>query len=162
SNVAGLVAAAGALGTSLSKGFGTVASASGGNSDAATVIPELSPVFVRTVDDVIGAVLFGGQSLTDLTPDQPNQIARPARDLSSPQRAGARNKGGGRTLYDRRGCAYAAGVGFASGASQLDPRQDAAARQIFGLAVNTPPSDMNAVAASVITNAIQQRSGPGV
>ena len=48
------------------------------------------------------------------------------------------------------------------GENALDPRRDTAAQAVFGITAATAATDMNAVAAGVIVNAIRAKSGPGV
>lgn len=159
-NAGSLVAAAGARGTQVSKGFGTVSSRSGGNSDTAFNDDNLTPVFVRSVDDIIGSARFGGTSLSGLTPQQLQEIALRAKDLSMAQREAIRSSEGGELLHELTKCTYEKNMVYASGASQLDPRQDAAVRTAFGIQINQQPTDPLAVAAGVLSNSIKAFTGP--
>ncbi len=159
-NAASLAAAAGSRGTQVSKGFGTASSRSGGNSETAYSDDNLTPVFVRSVDDIIGSARFGGTSLAGLTPQQLQEIALRAKDLSMAQREAIRTAEGGELLYELTKCTYEKNMVYASGASQLDPRQDAVVRAAFGIAQGSQPTDPLAVAAGVLTNSIKGFTGP--
>lgn len=161
-NAASLIAAAGSRGTQVSKGFGTVSSRSGGNSDTAYQDPNLTPVFVRTVDDIIGSARFGGASLAGLSQAQLQEIALRSKDLTMAQREAVMGRDGGEILYELAKCTYEKNMTYAQGASQLDPRQDAQARTAFGINQNTAVTDPLAVAAGVLSNAIKAFSGPAV
>lgn len=159
-NAANLAAAAGARGSQVSKGFGTTASRSGGNSDTAYPDENLTPVFVRSVDDIIGSARFGGTSLAGLSPRQLQEIALRAKDLSMAQREAIRTAEGGELLYELTKCTYEKNMVYASGASQLDPRQDAIVQAAFGINQGTQPTDPLAVAAGVLSNSIKAFTGP--
>jgi hypothetical protein len=162
-NIAALVSAAGGVGTTVTKGFGTRQSASGGNSDVVTSIPTLTPVAVQSVNDVVGAARFGGTSLASLTPQHRAEIAARAKDLSMAQREAIKAGRGGQTLYDLAACVYDKNTQYAGGGeAALDPRTDTNAQSVFGINANTAVTDMNALAAGVIVNTITGRAGCGV
>jgi hypothetical protein len=162
-NIAGLVSAAGGQGTTVNKGFAIKASNSGGNSDAVTVFPTLTPIAVKTVDDVVGAARFGGTPLSSLAPGQRVELAAQTRALSMQQRELIRQGRNGQLLYDLTGCVYDKNMEYANGGeTALDPRLDTAAQAIFGITANTAVTDMNALAAGVIVNTISGKAGAGV
>jgi hypothetical protein len=162
-NIAALVSAAGAVGTTVTKGFGTVQSASGGNSDVVTPFPTLTPVAVKSVDDVVGAARFGGTSLASLTPAHRQEIAARANDLSMAQREDLKAGRGGQTLYDLSNCVFSKNMQYANGGeTALDPRLDPIAQAVFGITSATATTDPKALAAGVIANSISGKAGAGV
>lgn len=162
-NIAGLVSAAGATGATVTKGFSLRNGASGGNSDAVSVFPTLTPVTAKSIDDILGAARFGGVPLAELSNDQRAELAARAREISLAQSQGLKPGRGVELLRDLAGCVYEKNLQYASGGENtLDPRKDALAQSVFGITTATSTKDMNAVAAGVIVNAIQQKSGPGV
>jgi hypothetical protein len=162
-SIAGLVSATGAVGTTVTKGFSNRNSPSGGNSDAVTVFPTLTPVAAKSVDDIVGAARFGGPPLATVTPGHRAEVAAAARALSMSQREALRGGRGGELLHELTGCVYEKNLEYASGGENaLDPRRDTAAQAVFGITANTATTDMNAVAAGIIVNAVKGKAGAGV
>jgi hypothetical protein len=162
-NIAGLVSAAGAVGATVSKGFSLKPTASGGNSDVVTAFPTLTPISAKSVDDIVGAARFGGVPLSGLTPAQRAELATRARDASVLQSQALKAGRGADLLRDLAACVYEKNQQYANGGENaLDPRTDAIAQAVFGITAATATTSMDAVAAGIIVNAIQAKSGPGV
>lgn len=161
-NIASLVSAAGLRGSQVTKGFANIASNSGGNSDTVSNDLTLKPIFVQSVNDMLGSAKIGGDALKGLSKDQLVELATRSRDLSLAQREAIRSAEGGEMLYELTKCVYEKNIGYAAGASQLDPRQDTKVQTIFGINAGTQPTDMNAVAAGIFCNTINQLTGPAV
>lgn len=157
-----LVMNAGYQGSVLSKGIGELNSDSGGNSQAVLGQATQKPVYIASVDDLKGAVSFGGQ-LATMKPAQLSALVSSALDLNGLLAPKYQTAGpNGKLLASLSQCAYAANKNLVQSPPAVDPRLDPIISKIFAIDSSTDTSDPNAVSAAVIMNALNGNSGPGV
>lgn len=161
-NSSTLVLNAGCRGMYVTNGLGSMKSNSGGRSRAVLDDSNLKPVFVGSVNDVVGSTSFGGPGFNGAGAGPLKVLAQAAADLRNIQKSAYRDWIGGAELDKLSKCAYEKSLQFVEGVEGLDPRQDAEARAAYGIAQNSPEGDANVVAASIAMNALRGYSGPGV
>jgi hypothetical protein len=161
-NSANLALAAGYRGTYVTNGFGINDSPSGGNSMPVISNIALKPTIVHNMNDVMGAVSFGGAGFQGMKVEQLKALAEGSIELSRIQKNDYMDLPDGNVLADLSKCAYEKSLDFLSGVEGLDPRRDTDAQQVYQIDQNTDGSTENVVAASLAMNTLKGYSGPSV
>ncbi|MDZ4660486.1 MAG: hypothetical protein SGJ18_02585 [Pseudomonadota bacterium] len=161
-NAATLALRAGFRGTYISNGVGVVSSPSGGNSSSVIDSVVLKPIFVMSIDDILGSSSFGGSSLGNLKLPQLKTLAQSAIEISRIQKNDYLDLPDGKVLGELSKCAYEKSLDFLEGVAGLDPRTDPEVQAVYQIDQNTTPSTANAVAAALVMNTLKGQSGPAV
>ena len=155
-------AKAGLTGSLVRAGTGTENSLAGGNSKSPISDSTLKPLQIRGVDDFAKAIQFSA-GLTGLVPSQIRALAKATLNLSAEQAGSIASLTLGEQFGLLARCGYARNLELLDApASDIDPRQDAIMRAIYGITETTNQGNGNVRLATIVSNVLKGNSGPGV
>jgi hypothetical protein len=156
-----LVSKSGYQGSLMPGGLGTTSNNSGGNSDVAMTDLTLKPLFVSSLNDVLGSISYG-PAFAKFNTKQLTALGKATLKLSQEQAKKIAQMPMGQQLSTLTECGLQKNLGYASGVTGVDPRQDQVFQSVYGINANTGVGDANAIFAAIVMNCLKGNSGPGV
>jgi hypothetical protein len=121
----------------------------------------LKPLAVNTLDDVLGAVSYG-PAFTGFKPALLQALGKATLKLSQEQAQKIIGLPLGQQLDALTECGLQRNLGYATGVSGLDPRQEKVFQTVYGINANTAVNDPNAIISAIVMNCLKGTAGPGV
>lgn len=162
--IAGLASYFGASGSRLPNGLGTIASPSAGNSLSAAglLLPSASkPVAISSVKTLTQALSYG-PALANVPTAVVSDLAEGLLNLSNSQLGmlGAMNQGDAMSALMNSG--FKANKNYVNPSASMDARFDADCQAIYGISPASAENDGMVLEATIVKNALEGTSGPGV
>lgn len=162
--IAGMASYFGASGSRLPNGLGTVASPSAGNSLSAAglLMPSsCKPVAISSVKTLTEALSYG-PALASVPTAVVGDLAEGLLDLSNTQLSmlGAMKQGDAMSALINSG--FKMNKNYVSPSGSMDARFDADCQAIYGISPANAENDSMVLEATIVKNALEGASGPGV
>lgn len=161
-NASSLILKSGLRGKLITNGLGTTDSFSGGQSSQVLYDPNLRPIFVRNVSDVIRSAHFGGSSFQDFSESKVRSLIQGEISLRDQQISEYLGGPEGEEFENLTKAAYGKSLDLINSVDGLDPRENPITRAVYGIDANSDPSAVNTVVSALSLNTINGTSGPSV